>query len=294
MKLITNFKIIIILSFFLLFFSKGVYPREGNEDMRTSIFNEKWLDAIISIETVDEKGNIKPKGTGFLIQTKDNHNVLVTASHVVRDENNKIYDKLQYRRSDIDGDRATITEEELLKAGAGNWFFSESHDLACRFFGWQTGKKGLTVIPIDSILKIDDLQPGAPLLVLGFPTGLRSDFYKKPLARRGMISRADENIIIETFVYPGNSGGPVVYVPVLRLGQGLNSSLVNEEKLVGVITNYIPYQDIAISPQTHRPRVIFEENSGLSEVIPAIEIINLISREDFKKQEDKFKNITQQ
>jgi hypothetical protein len=35
-----------------------------------------------------------------------------------------------------------------------------------------------------------------------------------------------------------------------------------------VVSGYVPYQDVAISVQTNRPRVIFEENSGMAAVIP--------------------------
>ena len=42
----------------------------------------------------------------------------------------------------------------------------------------------------------------------------------------------------------------------------------NNAYLLGVVKSYIPYVDVGISPQTHRARVTFEENSGLAEVVP--------------------------
>ena len=42
----------------------------------------------------------------------------------------------------------------------------------------------------------------------------------------------------------------------------------NAAYMIGFIEGYIPYEDYAVSAQTQRPRVIFEENSGLAEVIP--------------------------
>ena len=35
-----------------------------------------------------------------------------------------------------------------------------------------------------------------------------------------------------------------------------------------MVSAYIPYQEIAVSTQTDRPRMIFEENSGLGVVVP--------------------------
>jgi hypothetical protein len=38
--------------------------------------------------------------------------------------------------------------------------------------------------------------------------------------------------------------------------------------LIGIVQAYVPYQDVAVSLQTARPRVIFEENTGLAAVHP--------------------------
>ena len=35
-----------------------------------------------------------------------------------------------------------------------------------------------------------------------------------------------------------------------------------------MVSSYLPYREIAVSTQTERPRMIFEENSGLSIVVP--------------------------
>jgi hypothetical protein len=42
--------------------------------------------------------------------------------------------------------------------------------------------------------------------------------------------------------------------------------------LIGVVRGFIPYTDVAVSQQTLRPRVTFEENSGLAEVIPVDQV----------------------
>ena len=48
-------------------------------------------------------------------------------------------------------------------------------------------------------------------------------------------------------------------------------------KLVGIIGSYLPYLDVAISEQTKRPRVVFEENTGLSKVWSTSLISEIIS-----------------
>jgi hypothetical protein len=51
----------------------------------------------------------------------------------------------------------------------------------------------------------------------------------------------------------------------------------NSAYLIGIVLAYRPYDDIAMSIQTKKPRVIFEENSGLAEVLPVDEIDAAIS-----------------
>jgi hypothetical protein len=37
---------------------------------------------------------------------------------------------------------------------------------------------------------------------------------------------------------------------------------------MGVVSGYVPYIDVAVSPQTGKTRITFEENSGLSAAYP--------------------------
>jgi hypothetical protein len=82
----------------------------------------------------------------------------------------------------------------------------------------------------------------------------------------GAGQNASMSFMIDSFVFPGNSGGPVVLKPDMFAIQGTKSQ--SKAALIGVVTDYRPYTDVAISPQTHRARVLFEENSGLADVLP--------------------------
>lgn len=53
--------------------------------------------------------------------------------------------------------------------------------------------------------------------------------------------------------------------------------------LIGIVKSYIPFQDVAISQQTKRPRVIFEENSGLANVETVDKILETIEADEIKK-----------
>ncbi len=67
------------------------------------------------------------------------------------------------------------------------------------------------------------------------------------------------------------------------MGDTFTNKLLNEERLVGIVKNYIPYEDVAISKQTRETRVIFQENSGLSDMVPASAILDLLEREDVQQ-----------
>ncbi len=58
-------------------------------------------------------------------------------------------------------------------------------------------------------------------------------------------------------------------------------------KFIGIIGEYLPYQEVAISTQTGRPRVVFEENTGLSRVWSVNFIREIVESNTFKQQLDK-------
>ena len=89
--------------------------------------------------------------------------------------------------------------------------------------------------------------------------------------RRGTIAwvqpaleKLTPEFLIDAFIFPGNSGGPVL--------RQCARSAAGEICLIGMVKGYLPYSGVASSRQTGRPRVTFEENSGLAGVIPVDEI----------------------
>jgi S1-C subfamily serine protease len=139
-------------------------------------------------------------------------------------------------------------------------------------------------------LKEIETTEGDFIYVLGFPMGLVGRDRQHVILRSGSIARIRDlfekrstDYVVDAFVFPGNSGGPVILKPEVISIQGTKSN--NIAALIGVIKSYIPYQDVAISQQTNRPRIIFEDNSGLSIVEPIdyiIETINFIKTQSPK------------
>lgn len=115
------------------------------------------------------------------------------------------------------------------------------------------------------------VSEGQSVYVLGFPLGLISerDFV---IVRHGSLARIRDALsgfsreyLVDTFVFPGNSGGPVVIKPET---ESVSGKPVPFSYLIGMVASYLPYRDEAISRQTGATRVVFEENSGLASVIP--------------------------
>jgi S1-C subfamily serine protease len=119
---------------------------------------------------------------------------------------------------------------------------------------------------------------GDGVFVLGFPMGLAGSQRNYVIVRQGVIARISEMIesasttfMLDAFVFPGNSGGPVVLKPEIVSIEGTKAN--QKAALVGVVTQSRNYVDTAVSGQTGRARITFEENAGLAEVLP-IDYVN--------------------
>ncbi|MGA2607148.1 MAG: serine protease [Terriglobia bacterium] len=132
------------------------------------------------------------------------------------------------------------------------------------------------------------LSEGDGIFVLGFPMGLVDGMQDYAIVRQGAIARIRDRLdspmvkffLIDSFIFPGSSGSPVVLKPEAVSIQGTKPA-INQAYLVGVVQGFVSYIDRAISEQTKRPRITFEENSGLAKVVPADYIQETI--QDYKK-----------
>jgi S1-C subfamily serine protease len=129
------------------------------------------------------------------------------------------------------------------------------------------------------------LTEGDGVYVLGFPMGLVGGERNFVIARQGVLARIRDYLagttvgfLIDALIFPGNSGGPVVTRPDQTYIVGTKKQ--DSAYVVGVVKAYIPYQDVGISQQTGRPRITFEENSGLAEVIPMDAVRKLIEAKE--------------
>jgi hypothetical protein len=98
-----------------------------------------------------------------------------------------------------------------------------------------------------------------------------------------VIARLDREIVaeeggflIDCVIFPGNSGGPVVLKPEGMAITGTKTA--TQSYVIGIVAGYVPYTDVAVSQQTGKPRITFEENSGLASVVPMDAVNELVQR----------------
>jgi S1-C subfamily serine protease len=105
--------------------------------------------------------------------------------------------------------------------------------------------------------------------------GISGTMQNHAIVRSGSISKLDNEILenqhsflIDAFVFPGNSGGPVVLKPQSVALDGTIS--VNGTYLIGVVSGFQLYQEPLFSHQTSPPSIAgyANQNSGLSFVVP--------------------------
>ena len=135
-------------------------------------------------------------------------------------------------------------------------------------------------IPFDE-LRSGLISEGDGVFTLGFPLGLVGEERNYVIVRQGIIARVQHwlkghsrTFTIDASIFPGNSGGPVLLKPELVSIEGTKSN--NRCVLIGMVSSYLPYREVAVSTQTGLVRMIFEENSGLAIVVPHDVILEAI------------------
>lgn len=244
--------------------------------------------------------NVRPSfyGTGVLIQVQDIYH-LITAKHVVTKMQRELNDENMLIFFNSKEGSITFRSIEDVKNKFGvNWIFHENDkvDIAIIPFGLDPQKDDVLVVPDNLFQTTDRIFETYDIFFLSYQPGIEQKKVS-PIIRNGTISliNDDKTFFIDAFAFPGNSGSPVFLKPSpIRFDED-SISIGGDNlggKFVGIIGAYLPYEEMAISTQTGRPRIVFEENTGLAKVW-SVEFIKEITDSDmFKKQVSKIKNKT--
>jgi len=249
-----------------------------------------FFDCVIAIGARDNAGAVSFTATGFLYghplptpaaPPQTTYRVyLVTNRHVLTARNNVVL-----RFNAFGGTPARTFDLSLTDSSGRPLFLCHSDpdvDIGAMFinapalqqqgiqFSWFQGDKHVSTLVTAAN---DGVSEGSAVFLLGFPMGDAGKDHNFVVARQGCIARMRDTVaglskhfLADVVVLPGNSGGPVVTRPEVVAIQGTKTP--NRADLLGIVAGYIPYSDVAVSLQTKRPRVVFEENSGLAIVFP--------------------------
>jgi len=251
---------------------------------------------IVFLGKINEKREIQFHATGFLVSIKNIFH-LATAKHVVVDSRTgEFIDSGTLAFFNLkDGKIGSRSLDKIKKNFAVNWIFHEDKnvDIAIIPFGLYPEKDDVKTIPDELFLSTDRLFELYDVFFLSYqPGGIHLQKRISPVIRNGTISliNDDKTFYIDAFAFPGNSGSPVFLKPSPIRFDEKGISIGGDQlggKFIGIIGEYIPYQEVAISTQTGRPRVIFEENTGLSRVWSVPFIKEILDLDIFKEQLDK-------
>lgn len=247
-----------------------------------SIFLEQTKKNIIYFGTKNKDGVLSFSATGFLININGAFH-LVTSKHVVVESlNNKLSNKVNDDNlfvilNQFDGKQKETSLKFLRDTKKVNWVFHKDPnvDIAILPFYLDVNNDDVKVLDKSNFVPIDSLFETYDVIIASMQTRISDTNNKTPIFRTGMISakNKDKSFYIDGSVFPGNSGSPVYLKPsVYRFDKkgvlNLDAMIVDPlgYGLVGIVGEYETYIDIAISSQTGRPRVAFEENTGLTKV----------------------------
>ena len=240
-----------------------------------ALLDPRSLSGVVSLVA----GN-QSVGTGFLygrsITVPPDHHIafIVTNSHVVDS------DVTHIRFNRIGGGTGLVTVQEATRPGVG-WHRHQTADIAVLPLPQEgplsrsSGADHLQFADVHAPTTEEwqQVAEGSGVFVLGFPLGLVGKQRNYPIVRHGVIARIQDwlrrdarSFLIDSTAFPGNSGSPVLLQPETVGLVGTES--IRRPLLLGIVSKYMTYNDVAVSRQTGHHRVTFEENSGLAEVVP--------------------------
>jgi hypothetical protein len=254
---------------------------------------EQAKKTVVFLGEGDEHGRPVPYATGFLISVNNMYHLL-TARHVIVDiKTGELQDDELCVFFNLKEDKGIGTRriaEMKAKFGVDWIFHSQAEvDIAILPVGLDSEKDDVKVMPNDLFLTSDSLFELYDVFFLSYQPGVKPGAKLSPIIRTGTISliNEDKTFYIDAAAFPGNSGSPVFLKPSPIRFDGQSISIGGDKlggKFVGIIGEYIPYEEVAISTQTGRPRVVFEENTGLSRVWSVSFITTILQSNAFKGQ----------
>ncbi len=232
-------------------------------------------------------------GTGFLVKIQEIY-YLVTAKHIIKDpdtgalRDGGMFVFLNAKKGNINFRKI----EEIKKNFKVDWVFHSNPDVDIAIIPWplDMANDDVRVVPEELFTKSDRIFELYDIFFISFQPGIDMTTKISPVFKTGTISlvNSDKTFYINASAFPGNSGSPVFLKPspsrfddpsFLIGGGNLDGTFI------GMVGNYIAYQEVAVSVQTKRPRIVFEENTGLSKIWSVEYIQEILNSDVFRAQQ---------
>lgn len=259
-------------------------PAHAGPQLGSAGVVEQTKKTVVYIGRRSESGEASFYATGFLVHIQGIYH-LITAKHAVMEAREggftgrMIDDGVHIFANKRGGGLAFQSISDLKEHFHVEWMFhpDERVDIAIIPLPLAPERLEYRVIPEELFLPLDKLYETCDLYFMSFQPGIGSGEVD-PVIRRGMVSRIDDDgtFYMDGASFPGYSGSPVFVKPD---GSGELGG-----KFVGVVGAYVPFEDVAVSAQSLRPRVVFEENTGLSRIWSASYIREIIATDRFQEQ----------
>lgn len=257
-----------------------------------------FMNAVVAIGVDKSEGCKHWIGTGFIVGRKEKEDknlstyYIITNKHVIKDQT-QIYIRFNSKKS--------LVKDYLIKLlnEKGEPLFSSHPNEKTDVVALQILPQ--TLIDDQSIWGAFDLEDhsltlqqmqntgvmeGSLIYSLGFPMNL-VDEIKTPICRLGCISRIMDAFVlskrskpvflVDAQAFPGNSGGPIINRPEPLAIEGTPTN--QSANLIGILSDYIVYEDVLVSQQTKKAVMIERENSGLTVVHPVDRIKEVVELE---------------
>ena len=272
-----------------------------------------FLNVVVALGIDGDEGKKHWIGTGFIVERKDTTNPELSTYYIITNKHVVAQPRYIYVRFNSLGDSFVKDYRVDLYGDTGTPMFTSHPNEQTDVIAFQISPQ--TLINDKSIwgafdldehaLTLDQMEQtgvteGNLVYSLGFPLG-EFDNIKSTICILGCISRVMDafvkkkeqpTFLVDAPVFPGNSGGPIVSRPEHYSIEGTpcNSSA----NLIGVLSEYITYQEPLYSRQTGRLRMMQEENSGLTIVHPVDRIKEVVELEWKRLEMQTEQNLTVQ
>jgi hypothetical protein len=248
----------------------------------------------------------KNYGSGFLLNYQNKAIFLITAKHVIYEQQENKEMMLHSKLLTISVKDKNLSQTKPIKINIDlnktKIKISDGADVCCVKIGTLVdipdtnshkiifsdgidklkaeNVNNFVTVSSDNFLLFDNIVSSADIFVLGYPVSIGSHQnpqldYDQPLVRKGIIAgknNLNKTVILDCAVYGGNSGGLAI--------QAQQTDLVTTKySVVGIVVEFIPFYEIMYSRQ-HKYQNLNIENSGYSVLIPADCILDLVKSID--------------